>query len=142
SRPVPSVTLAAVASPPQPGAGLPYSEFSQRMESMGLLEAEPVSSVPAAVPRFTLVRPASPTPRFEFTESVVAAAAANPVTYTRATVPDTHGPIFPGGWMPEPENLEALRDLRPLGQIHDSFIIAAGRDGLWIIDQHVAHERI
>jgi len=32
--------------------------------------------------------------------------------------------------------------LRPLGQIHDSFIIAAGRDGLWIIDQHVAHERI
>ena len=35
-----------------------------------------------------------------------------------------------------------LSDLRPLGQIHDSFIIAAGRDGLWIIDQHVAHERI
>jgi DNA mismatch repair protein MutL len=29
-----------------------------------------------------------------------------------------------------------------LGQIHDSFIIAAGRDGLWIVDQHVAHERI
>ena len=44
--------------------------------------------------------------------------------------------------MPELESLEALRDLRPLGQIHDSFIIAAGRDGLWIIDQHVAHERI
>jgi len=36
----------------------------------------------------------------------------------------------------------ALADLRPLGQIHESFIIAAGRDGLWIIDQHVAHERI
>ena len=35
-----------------------------------------------------------------------------------------------------------LPDLRPLGQIHESFIIAAGRDGLWIIDQHVAHERI
>ncbi len=26
--------------------------------------------------------------------------------------------------------------------MHDSFIVAAGRDGLWIIDQHVAHERI
>ena len=36
----------------------------------------------------------------------------------------------------------ASRDLRPLGQIHDSFIVAAGADGLWIIDQHVAHERI
>ena len=36
------------------------------------------------------------------------------------------------------ELLDSLTDLRPLGQIHDSFIIAAGRDGLWIIDQHVA----
>ena len=35
-----------------------------------------------------------------------------------------------------------LPDLRALGQLHDSFVIAAGRDGLWIIDQHVAHERI
>jgi DNA mismatch repair protein MutL len=26
--------------------------------------------------------------------------------------------------------------------VRDSFIVAAGRDGLWIIDQHVAHERI
>ena len=29
-----------------------------------------------------------------------------------------------------------------LGQVYDSFILAAGSDGLWIIDQHVAHERI
>ncbi len=35
-----------------------------------------------------------------------------------------------------------MPDLRPLGQLHDSFIVAAGRDGLWIVDQHVAHERI
>ncbi len=41
-----------------------------------------------------------------------------------------------------PRALAALSDLRPLGQIHESFIVAAGRDGLWIIDQHVAHERI
>ena len=39
-------------------------------------------------------------------------------------------------------SLSILSDLRPLGQIHESFIVAAGRDGLWIIDQHVAHERI
>jgi DNA mismatch repair protein MutL len=44
--------------------------------------------------------------------------------------------------VPEQESLDALKDLRPLGQIHESFIVAAGRDGLWIIDQHVAHERI
>jgi DNA mismatch repair protein MutL len=63
-------------------------------------------------------------------------------SHTPLSVPDTHGPLFPNATLPEPESLDALRDLRPLGQIHDSFIIAAGRDGLWIIDQHVAHERI
>ena len=41
-----------------------------------------------------------------------------------------------------PTSLVDLSGLRLLGQIHDSFIVAAGDDGLWIIDQHVAHERI
>ena len=36
----------------------------------------------------------------------------------------------------------ALNSLKPLGQIRDSFILAVNSDGLWIIDQHVAHERI
>ena len=35
-----------------------------------------------------------------------------------------------------------LGDLHPLGQIKESFIVATAEDGLWIIDQHVAHERI
>ena len=39
-------------------------------------------------------------------------------------------------------NLNHLGVLRPLGQLRDSFILATGEDGLWIIDQHVAHERI
>ena len=29
-----------------------------------------------------------------------------------------------------------------MGQIRDSFILAINSQGLWIIDQHVAHERI
>ncbi|HEY6349320.1 MAG TPA: DNA mismatch repair endonuclease MutL [Candidatus Angelobacter sp.] len=36
----------------------------------------------------------------------------------------------------------ALSTLRPLGQVRDSFILAVSPDGLWIIDQHVAHERV
>lgn len=32
--------------------------------------------------------------------------------------------------------------IRPLGQVRDSFIVAASDEGLWLIDQHVAHERI
>src|SRR5262249_3298427 len=35
-----------------------------------------------------------------------------------------------------------LDTLKPLGQIRDSFILAVSPDGLWIIDQHVAHERV
>jgi DNA mismatch repair protein MutL len=39
-------------------------------------------------------------------------------------------------------NLNQLASLHPLGQLRDSFILATGEDGFWIIDQHVAHERI
>ena len=37
---------------------------------------------------------------------------------------------------------ELPTDLLPLGQIQSSFIVATNPEGLWIIDQHVAHERI
>jgi len=33
-------------------------------------------------------------------------------------------------------------DLRPLGQLAGTYILAAGEGGLYIIDQHAAHERI
>ncbi len=38
--------------------------------------------------------------------------------------------------------LNHLGSLKPLGQLRESFILATGQDGLWIIDQHVAHERV
>lgn len=39
-------------------------------------------------------------------------------------------------------NLNALASLKPLGQLRESFILAVNEEGLWIIDQHVAHERV
>ncbi len=39
-------------------------------------------------------------------------------------------------------NLNQLGSLKPLGQLRESFILATSEDGLWIIDQHVAHERV
>jgi DNA mismatch repair protein MutL len=36
----------------------------------------------------------------------------------------------------------SLASLKPLGQIRESFILAVNREGLWIVDQHVAHERV
>ncbi len=37
---------------------------------------------------------------------------------------------------------DAMRPLIPLGQFRDTFIIAMDDDGIAIIDQHVAHERV
>ena len=39
-------------------------------------------------------------------------------------------------------SLNSLASLKPLGQLRESFIIAMNDEGLWIIDQHVAHERV
>src|SRR5262249_58749601 len=38
--------------------------------------------------------------------------------------------------------LPSMSSLKPLGQLRESFILAVNHDGLWIIDQHVAHERV
>ena len=37
---------------------------------------------------------------------------------------------------------EHIADLKPLGQVSASFIVAVNGEGLWIVDQHVAHERV
>jgi DNA mismatch repair protein MutL len=42
----------------------------------------------------------------------------------------------------EEPTLSSLSTLKPLGQIRNSFILAVNEDGLWVIDQHVAHERV
>jgi DNA mismatch repair protein MutL len=129
SRPASGIPI---SQQPQPAADLPFSDFTQRIENQRFEPAPSAESFPERIedlPVFTLHKTAAPEPRFDF-EPMRA-----------AVVPDTHGPLV--HQIPDPpQSLNALSDLRPLGQIHDSFIIAAGRDGLWIIDQHVAHERI
>ncbi|HWF46735.1 MAG TPA: DNA mismatch repair endonuclease MutL [Bryobacteraceae bacterium] len=129
----------------QRAAALPFSEFSAVIEAFA---EEPVESqVPAAqseTPDFT-VHPVPRPDRDTGGSAVALPAAALAIDPPRATrhLPDTHGALeaLPPDW-DRVDNLSALPDLRPLGQLHDSFIIAAGRDGLWIVDQHVAHERI
>ena len=42
-----------------------------------------------------------------------------------------------------PTTTEAeIANLKPLGQVSNSFIVAVNASGLWIVDQHVAHERV
>jgi DNA mismatch repair protein MutL len=137
SRPAPAFTASAGA---QPAPGLPFSEFSQMLDNE--VPAEPAASEMPVAPAFTLRPERSPEPRFDFGSGAVAVGREHSVETARSRVPDTHGEFPPGTLPAFSSSLSALADLRPLGQIHESFIIAAGRDGLWIIDQHVAHERI
>jgi len=73
-----------------------------------------------------------------------AAPTLSPAAGDKSGVPASGG----NGCSPEvadedaPAGLESLATLKPVGQIRDSFILAINPQGLWIIDQHVAHERI
>jgi DNA mismatch repair protein MutL len=151
SRPAPSFSPGLrTDSPAQAAARLPYSEFTQMVENQdvppdSVMPDAPPARVPetpafGALPEFSLRGQPGPAPRFDFGGPGI--SVADPPDTPRLRIPDTHGQ-FPAEAIPAVESsLSQLSDLRPLGQIHDSFIIAAGRDGLWIIDQHVAHERI
>jgi len=55
-----------------------------------------------------------------------------------ASVADV-APAAAPGTLPSPDQIV---DLKPLGQVSSSFIVAVNAEGLWIIDQHVAHERV
>ncbi len=49
---------------------------------------------------------------------------------------DGNGTAIVGERVPQPGHLV------PLAQVHDSFIVAQSPEGMWIIDQHAAHERV
>ena len=40
------------------------------------------------------------------------------------------------------EHVPQSGSLVPLAQVHDSFIVAQSPEGMWLIDQHAAHERV
>jgi DNA mismatch repair protein MutL len=95
---------------------------------------------------FTLQAPVPPpiNERFHFQEGISVEGNA---AVALARVPEVirgDGCTPPIPLEPEPPSdlAPALASLKPLGQIRESFILAVNHEGLWIIDQHVAHERV
>jgi len=132
-----------VEAPEAAEPGAPAAGEAAQPAARGIVEpsvaAEPEDP---SLPNFTLRPAAGPPPRLDFSAPPLEITPGPPPSGKLSRHLDAHGE-FPPDAIPPPEiSLSVLSDLRPLGQIHESFIIAAGRDGLWIIDQHVAHERI
>jgi DNA mismatch repair protein MutL len=102
---------------------------------------------PAAPAGFSLQPPVVPpaTERLPFGAEAITVEAHAALALARApdhVALDGCTPHFPNEPEAPTELTLALAALKPLGQIRESFIVAVNQDGLWIIDQHVAHERV
>jgi len=56
---------------------------------------------------------------------------------------ESNDAISDSNFLPRNQNVvEDFPELIPIGQLHNTYILAQGDSGLYIIDQHAAHERI
>ncbi len=125
--PMAATTLAPMAPP---RAVLPWSDPYAGMpgETLTLTEAP----MRPEAQRFAF-EPAS-APGFSGPEFAAPFAAHDPG--------DSENALEAARAMEAPANASCLGELRPLGQVNSSFIVAVNSEGLWIVDQHVAHERV
>lgn len=109
--------------------------------------AEPRTwSPPAEVQRQTT----SPSPSYAGRVSSQASntyspAAANPRTVSiqqQRRTNEAFMDLLPSKEENEQPKLPAFPSLEPIGQMHGTYLIAQNTDGLYLIDQHAAHERI
>jgi DNA mismatch repair protein MutL len=66
--------------------------------------------------------------------------SAEPSRFGAPVVTSSTSMVAPSGV--DPANPANLRPMIPLGQFRDTFIIAIDDEGIAIVDQHVAHERV
>jgi DNA mismatch repair protein MutL len=77
-------------------------------------------------------------------------SAERSVTMTPPVIGEIAGQLAPlppvnsASHLAKPAEVDGIKtsSIRPLGQLHESFIIAVDDEGLLLVDQHVAHERI
>jgi DNA mismatch repair protein MutL len=143
ARPVPQFAV-EISAHPSASPSLTGGRVSPEAAAWPSFHTPPVSQP------FSLQAPVPPpvNERFQFGEGIsVDGNAALSLVRAPEPVPD---PIANDSCAPPiPDEAEAVSDLapalaslKPLGQIRDSFILAVNPEGLWIVDQHVAHERV
>src|SRR6266536_3151188 len=159
ARPVPQF-VTEIRS--RPNASPSLTPGAQAASAEGSAAWKAFYGQPAPDP-FSLQAPVQPviSERFHFSEGIaVEANAAIPVAHFpqqtfggaapaqadlgRGTQfgEDTCAPPLPDEPVPLSDDAPSLSSLKPLGQLRESFILAVNHEGLWIVDQHVAHERV
>jgi DNA mismatch repair protein MutL len=138
----------SLAAPLSPFTGAPFNGAAEPEEQ----ESEHLPAAGDALP-FTLAPPSvAPMPiALPFTEAFTETAAlvddkGNGCSLESCSpgAVDASGTLEQDGQIEQMDrpSLHGLASLKPLGQLRESFILAVNEEGLWIIDQHVAHERI
>jgi len=139
ARPATGFLAALTANPHTSAALVPASSPSPaESDAEPLKDSEPAISADDAVP-FALTEPARELEDVKLPFAISAAEqSVNWAGHECEQSWDTQ--TLPEGG--EPANLNSLASLKPLGQLRESFILAVNDEGLWIVDQHVAHERV
>jgi DNA mismatch repair protein MutL len=141
-RPVPSFASAASGAPQTPLAlsGVPRA-IIPAMEEIGVGSGGGFDltsdALRPAEQRFAFPqKPESSTdPGIAFTAAATTPTFAASNWAGNLAAPNASAPAT----LPRPDQ---IADLKPLGQVSSSFIVAVNGEGLWLVDQHVAHERV
>jgi DNA mismatch repair protein MutL len=135
--------VAAFPLPPARRTPSPYwveAEVAERLsEEPPLLRGPEIQTPPAGrhADDFSLSPPRPDPQTGTLPLEAVALTVYAPAPASPLTIVEPEGEVVPAGAV-----AEFPTDLQPLGQVQDSFIVATNADGLWIVDQHVAHERV
>ncbi len=143
--------LSAITANPQASSSLVPTGASEPENAPPISEMpeselppQPSDAVPFAPAMPFSLAPPVPRPQdvhLPFAAPEIAAAPAPAAANGHACGEEAPQEEWPAGGE-DPGTLHSLASLMPLGQLRESFILAVNDEGLWIVDQHVAHERV
>jgi len=141
-----AATDVAVNPPPNIGSFQPFETDEPRAPREPLTQPR-IEFVSPVIEDDAALDPGVQTQRITGTAGVPPATSAQREQIRGSSPTIREGSVFPplnsADKFTREVAVESLsNDIRPLGQLDESFIIATDNEGLLLIDQHVAHERV